>query len=78
MYRPAVKKPVNEAQEAKDLARVPTPDLYDMLETNLRVLILAWEGNMSTREKERRTRLCLAITKEVRSRGVQMSLGLLA
>jgi hypothetical protein len=71
-----VKGPFNEAQTQKDLQRIATSDLYDLLETNLRRVILAWEGAMPEREVRDRARLCLAITREVRSRGIQMRLQL--
>jgi hypothetical protein len=69
-----VKSRLDQKVRPEDLARVATTDLYDMLETNLRRMILAWEGRVPAWEQEGRARLCLAITKEVRARGIQMRL----
>jgi hypothetical protein len=49
-------------------------DLWEMAETNLHRLILAWDGNMPDAQREYRERLVLQIVKELRSRGVQLRL----
>lgn len=73
-HRRNVKRDAPAQELAADLTKFATTDLWDMLETNLRRLTAAWEGSMSQRDQDQRVRLCVAITKEVRSRGLQLRL----
>ena len=71
-YRRRVKADRGWAEIASDVGKIRTDDLWDMLETNLQRLTTAWDGGMSQRDREQRLRLCSAITKEIRMRGVQL------
>lgn len=73
-YRRPVKRDPDGAQMAQDLAKIPTDKLWTMLDANLRAIMSAWEGGMSHRDREQRARLCVAVAKEIRSRGVQLRL----
>lgn len=71
-YRRRVKSDRGWKETAEDVAKIRTDDLWDMLEANLQRLTTAWDSGMSQRDREGRLRLCAAITKEIRMRGIQL------
>jgi hypothetical protein len=75
-HRHTVKGSFNEDEARRDLARIATEDLHQMVETNLRHIILAWEGNVPERVTRNRAQWALAASREIRSRGIQLRLEL--
>lgn len=71
-HRTNVKADLKARELAADLAGISTGDLWNMLQLNLSRLTAAWEGHMTVRDQEQRVRLCAAIAKEIRSRGMQL------